>query len=69
MIGNDEEHAKQHDLALEALRGSGLDNVMACFPHFTDCDPDQQFDYGLDLIFRGIRAGGSFSSHRRIPIV
>jgi TetR/AcrR family transcriptional regulator, tetracycline repressor protein len=57
MLGNDEEHAKQHDAAMEALQGSGLDNVVACLPHFTDCDPDQQFEFGLDLIFRGIRAG------------
>jgi TetR/AcrR family tetracycline transcriptional repressor len=57
MLGNDEEHAKQHDLAVEALQGSGLDNVLACLSHFTDCDSDQQFEFGLDLIFRGIRAG------------
>ena len=57
MLGNDEEHAKQHDAAMDALRGSGLDNVVACLPHFADCDPDQQFEFGLDLIFRGIRAG------------
>jgi AcrR family transcriptional regulator len=57
MFGNDEEHAKQHDEALDALQGSGLDNVVACLPHFTDCNPDQQFEFGLDLIFRGIRAG------------
>jgi AcrR family transcriptional regulator len=57
MLGNDEEHARQHDLAVEALRGSGLDNVVACLPHFSSCKPDQQFEFGLDLIFRGIRAG------------
>jgi TetR/AcrR family transcriptional regulator, tetracycline repressor protein len=57
MLGNDEENAKQRDLAMDALQGSGLHNVMACFPHFTECDTDQQFDFGLDLIFRGIRAG------------
>jgi AcrR family transcriptional regulator len=57
MLGNDEDHAKQHDLAMDALRGSGLDNVVACLPHFADCDTDQQFEFGLDLIFRGIRAG------------
>jgi AcrR family transcriptional regulator len=57
MLGNDEEHARQHDLAVEALRGSGLDNVVACLPHFAGCKPDQQFEFGLDLIFRGIRAG------------
>ncbi len=57
MLGNDEEHAHQHDDAMEALKGSGLDNVVACLPHFADCDPDQQFEFGLNLIFRGIRAG------------
>jgi AcrR family transcriptional regulator len=58
MLGNDDEHARQHDLALEALQGSGLVNVMACFPHFTDCTTDQQFDFGLDLMIRGIRGRG-----------
>ena len=57
MLGNDEEHQKQHDQAMEALLGSGLDNVVACLPHFADCNTDQQFDFGLDLIFRGVRAG------------
>jgi AcrR family transcriptional regulator len=57
MLGNDEEHAKQHDMAVDALRGSGFDNVVACLPHFADCSTDQQFEFGLDLIFRGIRAG------------
>jgi AcrR family transcriptional regulator len=57
MLGNDEAHAKQHDLAMDALQGSGLDNVVACLPHFADCNTDQQFDFGLDLILRGVRAG------------
>jgi len=57
MLGNDEEHAKQHDMAMDVLQGSGLDNVMACLPFFTHCDTGQQFDFGLDLVFRGIRAG------------
>jgi AcrR family transcriptional regulator len=57
MLGNDEQHARQHDMARDALQGSGLDNVVACLPHFADCNTDQQFEFGLDLIFRGIRAG------------
>jgi AcrR family transcriptional regulator len=59
MLGNDDVHARQHDEAIEALRGSGLVNVLACFPHFTECDTDQQFDFGLDLIFRGIGASAA----------
>jgi AcrR family transcriptional regulator len=57
MLGNDDDHARQHDLAMDALQGSGLDNVVACLPHFADCNTDQQFEFGLELIFRGIRAG------------
>ena len=57
MLGNDDDHARQHDLAMDALQGSGLVNVMECFPHFTDCTTDQQFDFGLDLMIRGIQAG------------
>jgi len=57
MIGNEDEHARQHDLAVEALQGSNLVNVMECLPFFTDCTTDQQFDFGLDLMIRGIRAG------------
>jgi AcrR family transcriptional regulator len=57
MLGNDDDHAQQHELAIDALQGSGLVNVMACFPHFADCTTDQQFDFGLDLMIRGIRAG------------
>jgi AcrR family transcriptional regulator len=57
MLGNDEENARQHDMAMDALQGSGLDNVVACLPHFAECNPDHQFEFGLDLIFRGIRAG------------
>ena len=37
--------------------GSGLVNVMECLPYFADCTTDQQFDFGLDLMIRGIAAG------------
>ena len=57
MLGNDDDHAREHDLAIEALQGSGLVNVMECFPFFADCTTDQQFDFGLDLMIRGIQAG------------
>jgi len=62
MLGNDDEHARQHDVALGALQGSGLVNVMACLPYFVDCAPDQQFEFGLDLMIRGIQAGVDTSS-------
>jgi AcrR family transcriptional regulator len=57
MLGNDDEHARQHDLALEALEGSDFVHVKECFAYFADCTTDQQFDFGLDLMIRGIQAG------------
>jgi hypothetical protein len=62
MLGNDDEHARQHDRATEALQGSGLVNVVECFPYFADCTPDHQFEFGLDLMIRGIQAGVDGSS-------
>ncbi|MGH2634938.1 MAG: TetR/AcrR family transcriptional regulator [Actinomycetota bacterium] len=56
MLGTDAEHARQHELAIEALRESGLPNVLACFPHFADCTADEQFEFGLDLMIRGLEA-------------
>jgi AcrR family transcriptional regulator len=54
MLGSDAEHARQHEAAAEALREAGLQNVLACFPHFSDCSTDRQFDFGLDLMIGGI---------------
>jgi AcrR family transcriptional regulator len=56
MLGTDEEHAQQHQLVVQALQGAGMPNALACFPYFADCSTDEQFDFGLDLMIRGIRA-------------
>ncbi len=56
MLGTDAEHARQHELAIEALQDAGLPNVLACLPHFADCSTDEQFDFGLDLMIRGLEA-------------
>ena len=56
MLGQDEEHARQHEYAMQGIRQAGLDNVAAVLPYFVECAPDQQFEFGLDLIFRGVEA-------------
>lgn len=56
MLGNDDEHARQHGMAMDALQDSGLVNLMACFPHFADCTTDEQFAFGLDLLLEGLDA-------------
>jgi hypothetical protein len=56
MLGQDEEHARQHENAMQGIRQAGLENVAAVLPYFVECAPDQQFEFGLDLIFRGVEA-------------
>lgn len=56
MLGNDDEHAREHEAITTALGESGLANVSECFPHFADCTTDEQFDFGLDLVIHGIEA-------------
>jgi AcrR family transcriptional regulator len=56
MLGQDEEHARQHEYAMQGIRQAGLENVAAVIPHFVECAPDQQFEFGLALIFRGVEA-------------
>jgi AcrR family transcriptional regulator len=56
MLGQDEEHARLHDQALRGVREAGLTNVADCLPYFAECQPDEQFAFGLELVLRGIEA-------------
>jgi AcrR family transcriptional regulator len=64
MLGNDDEHARQHAAAMTALAGLGLDNVVECLPHFADCTTDEQFDFGLELVIRGLESTLAGSAER-----
>jgi AcrR family transcriptional regulator len=56
MLGQDTEHAQLHEHAMGGIRQAGLENVAAVLPYFVECAPDQQFEFGLELIFRGVEA-------------
>jgi AcrR family transcriptional regulator len=43
-----------HDLPAEAA--DRLPNLAACAPFLHDCDFDEQFEFGLDLMLEGLRA-------------
>ena len=50
-------HAKMSDDAFAALVPEDrLPCIAAALPHFANCDPDQQFEFGLDLMLAGIEA-------------
>jgi len=56
--GSDEEHLKAHAALAAALPGE-LAALQACSPYFAECDDDEQFEFGLDLLIRGLEARGS----------
>jgi hypothetical protein len=43
-----------HGPIVEALEAAGLPNVVECFQYFTECPTDEQFEFGLDLLIRGL---------------
>jgi AcrR family transcriptional regulator len=53
--GSDEAHAKAHAALAAALPGE-FDALQACSPYFAECSADEQFEFGLDLLIRGLEA-------------
>jgi AcrR family transcriptional regulator len=53
--GSDEVHLKAHAELAAALPGE-FAALQACSPYFAECDPDEQFEFGLDLLIRGLEA-------------
>jgi len=42
------------------LAASGdLPRLAEALPHFIDCDDDEQFEFGLDLLIEGLRSRAS----------
>ena len=48
---NAPDRASMPDVPVDALP-----NIGACMPYLADCDFDEQFEFGLDLMLEGIRA-------------
>jgi AcrR family transcriptional regulator len=59
--GSDPEHAKAH-AALAASLPDEFDALSAVAPHFVECGADEQFEFGLDLLIRGLGAKVTESS-------
>jgi TetR/AcrR family tetracycline transcriptional repressor len=53
--GTDEEHMKMHAQLAAALPDE-FPALQAVSPYFAECDPDEQFEFGLDLLIRGLEA-------------
>jgi hypothetical protein len=53
--GSDEMHLKAHEELAAALPDE-FAVLQACSPYFAECTPDEQFEFGLDLLIRGLEA-------------
>ena len=53
--GADEAHLKAH-AELAAMLPDEFSAMQACSPYFAECGPDEQFEFGLDLLIRGLEA-------------
>ena len=51
--GTDEGHLKMHRELAEALPGE-FQALRAISPYFEECDSDEQFEFGLDLLITGL---------------
>jgi TetR/AcrR family tetracycline transcriptional repressor len=53
--GSDEAHLKAHAELAATLPGE-FEALAAVSPHFAECDADEQFEFGLDLLIRGLES-------------
>ena len=53
--GSDEENMKMH-AELAAAMPDEFPALQAVSRYFAECDPDEQFEFGLDLLIRGLEA-------------
>jgi AcrR family transcriptional regulator len=58
MLGGpeDEAHLQAHQKMAQVLQAADLPRLREALPHFIECDVEEQFDFGLDLLIEGLRA-------------
>jgi AcrR family transcriptional regulator len=58
MVGGpeDEAHAQAHQEVARMLESADLPRMREAMPHFLNCDLEEQFEFGLDLLIEGLRA-------------
>jgi TetR/AcrR family tetracycline transcriptional repressor len=58
MVGGrqDEAHARAHQEMARLVEAADLPRLREAMPHFMNCDLEEQFEFGLDLLIDGIRA-------------
>ncbi|MGH2678464.1 MAG: TetR/AcrR family transcriptional regulator C-terminal domain-containing protein, partial [Actinomycetota bacterium] len=61
MLGGpeDEAHLQAHEKMAQVLQAAELPRLREALPHFMECNVEEQFDFGLDLLIEGLRARAS----------
>lgn len=54
--GTDEAHVKAHQELAATLEPDEFVALLASAPYFAECDPDEQFEFGLELLIAGLRS-------------
>ena len=58
MVGGpeDEAHLRAHEEMARMLASADLPRLREALPHIIDCDVEEQFEFGLDLLIEGLMA-------------
>jgi AcrR family transcriptional regulator len=58
MIGGtqDPEHVQAHEEFARMIESADLPRLQEVLPYLLDCDVEEQFDFGLELLIEGVRA-------------
>ncbi|HEV8681247.1 MAG TPA: TetR/AcrR family transcriptional regulator C-terminal domain-containing protein [Actinomycetota bacterium] len=58
MIGGpeDEAHVQAHEAMARLVASADLPRLREALPYIIDCDVEEQFEFGLDLLIQGLRA-------------
>jgi AcrR family transcriptional regulator len=54
--GPDEEHRQMHEELARMLQGGDMPHLVEAFPILHECTTEEQFEFGLDLMIRGLEA-------------
>lgn len=58
----DGQDAHGHEDMARLVGSADLPRLREALPHFIDCDDDEQFEFGLDLLIEGLRARAASAS-------
>jgi AcrR family transcriptional regulator len=61
------EHQQAHDRLAAELPADEFPRLVEALPHLAACDPEQVFEYGLDLMIAGLKAQVAASERSRSP--